>query len=207
MDYTNKNLSRPADVKVESVAKGGVSVKKETFLDKIGKAMVKGAKYTWTELLIPAGKKMISEAGKSFWDSIIYGDSKPMNNMNQNNGPYVSYRGYYNTQPAPKPQYQTYSNQAFDTNSISFEAWIDSDGRSHSGRETAELVLQGLYDILMTYGIAKVSDFYDLAGVSTNGNYQVNKYGWASLTTASVQRIPGSIDTYYIALPKPMPID
>lgn len=48
-------------------------------------------------------------------------------------------------------------------------------------REDAERVLDRLYDALDRYGKARVADLYDAAGISPEGNFTVNYYGWYSL--------------------------
>lgn len=48
-------------------------------------------------------------------------------------------------------------------------------------REDAERVLDRLYEQLDRYGKARVADLYEAAGISAEGNYTVNYYGWYSL--------------------------
>lgn len=212
MNYTSTNKNNRPEGKLEPVINGGARIKKETFIDKLSKAFVKGAQYTWKELMIPAGKKMFSEAGKILWDSIIYGDTQPtVNNssfggVRQSSAPFVSYNRAYNSAQVPVRQ-ASYGSEVFNTDSIIFEGHTDDKGVYHSGKQDATIVLDELRNVLRLYSIVKVADFYDLAGVSTNDNYQVNSYGWASLNTADVCRVPGTVDVYYVALPKPMPID
>ena len=61
----------------------------------------------------------------------------------------------------------------------------------------------GLDEIIDRYGVARVGDLYDLANVSTN-NYMINRYGWTSVSTASVSRVS---DGYIIKLPRPLALD
>lgn len=53
-------------------------------------------------------------------------------------------------------------------------------------RDDAERVLDRLFDQLDRYGKARVADLYEAAGLSPDGNYTVNYYGWYSLRGAGV---------------------
>ena len=57
-------------------------------------------------------------------------------------------------------------------------------------------------EIIDTYGIVTIADFYDLAGVT--GDYTTNNYGWTNIRNAEVVRVR---DGYIIKMPKAMPID
>ena len=52
-------------------------------------------------------------------------------------------------------------------------------------------------DLIETYGLVSVADFYDLVGVT--GDYTDNKYGWTDLRNANVIRVR---DGYMIKLPR-----
>ncbi len=67
-----------------------------------------------------------------------------------------------------------------------------------ASRMDAEEVLTTLEDMIDQYGSACVSDLYDACGQTTS-NYQLNKFGWTSLATASVVRVR---DGYMLKLPK-----
>ena len=65
------------------------------------------------------------------------------------------------------------SRSAYDIDDILFET-----------RDDAERVLDRLYDLLDRYGKVRVADLYSAAGISPEGNYTVNYYGWYSLRGA-----------------------
>ena len=48
-------------------------------------------------------------------------------------------------------------------------------------RQDADRVLDRLYDVLERYGKVRVADLYEASGISPDGNYTVNYYGWYSL--------------------------
>ena len=70
-------------------------------------------------------------------------------------------------------------------------------------RGEAEQFLHEINGILNEYGVVRVADLYDLAGVTSN--YTDNKYGWTDLKDAEVtQYITYQSDNkerYYIKLP------
>ena len=69
-------------------------------------------------------------------------------------------------------------------------------------RGEAEDVLERMDELIATYQLVSVADFYDLVGVS--GNYTDNKYGWTDIRNASVIRVR---DGYMIKLPKALPLN
>ena len=69
-------------------------------------------------------------------------------------------------------------------------------------RGEAEDVLERMDELIATYQVVSVADFYDLVGVS--GNYTDNKYGWTDIRNASVIRVR---DGYMIKLPKALPLN
>ena len=64
------------------------------------------------------------------------------------------------------------------------------------------LLISKMDEIIDTYGIVTIADFYDLAGVT--GDYTTNNYGWTNIRSAEVVRVR---DGYIIKMPKAMPID
>ena len=69
-------------------------------------------------------------------------------------------------------------------------------------RAEADLVLERLMDLIDTYGVATVSDFYDLAGISTD--YPDNGWGWERLGGAAIRRTRAG---YILDLPRPVALD
>lgn len=69
-------------------------------------------------------------------------------------------------------------------------------------RAEADLVLERLMDLIDTYGVATVADFYDLAGISTD--YPDNSWGWERLGGAAIRRTRAG---YILDLPRPVTID
>lgn len=99
----------------------------------------------------------------------------------------------YGEEPAPvrKRSYKSY-----------YKPYTDADEVFFDTQEQAEKVLKHLKEVISTYSVATVADFYDLAGVGSAFND--TKRGWADLSDAHVDKK----DSYYvITLPKACPID
>lgn len=79
----------------------------------------------------------------------------------------------------------------------------DFDQFTFDNRGDAEEVLDGLATLIETYQIASVADLCDMAGVECR--YTDNRYGWTSVSSATVERVRGG--DYIINLPRPMPLD
>lgn len=67
-----------------------------------------------------------------------------------------------------------------------------------------EEVIAQLEAIIDQYKVARVSDLYDLVGLT--GPYTGNRYGWTNLHTAEVLRLRDG-SGYLLKLPKAMPIE
>ena len=70
-------------------------------------------------------------------------------------------------------------------------------------RGEAEEVLTRMGEVIDTYGVISVADFYEMVG--EKGEYTDHKYGWNSIRNADVVRAMGG--GYVIRLPKAMAID
>ena len=191
--FEQKETNEPK--KVESVVSNPVKTKKRTFWNKIADEFVsedgKGIMdYIIIDVIVPAIKKTISDVVTNGIDMLLYGTSK--HNSNSSNIPAyrVSYRSYYDQRNSDYTRPRV-NSQGYDYNDILFQT-----------RGDADAVLNGLRDIITQYGLAKVADYYDLAGA--NCSYTDNNYGWTDLRYAQVIRVNSG---YSLRMPKPMPID
>ena len=179
--------------KVESVVANPVTTKKKGFWTKISEEFIsedgKGVgDYILIDVLVPAIKKTISDIVTNGIDMILYGTT---NRKSSNNIPAyrVSYRNYYEQRNNDYARPRV--GQNYNYNDIVFQT-----------RGDADAVLNCMKDILNSYGIVKVADYYDAAG--TDCSYTDNNYGWTDLRYADVVRVGNG---YSLRLPKPMPID
>ena len=82
------------------------------------------------------------------------------------------------------------------------KAFFDLDDIVIETRGEAEDVLTNMEDIIDQYGSVKVSDLYDLVGLSAP--YTMDRYGWTNLSRAYTER---ARDGYVLRLPKAQPLD
>ena len=144
--------------------------------------------YIFMDVLVPAMKKAISDIVTNGIEMILYGGSGRSNKPNS---------------PATRVSYTNYSNSS----SIQQRSNIRSSGYSYDDiyfntRADAELVLSQMDDIMSQYGMVRVLDMYDLAGVTCN--HTDANYGWTDIRSAYVQRVR---DGFVIKMPRALPID
>lgn len=70
-------------------------------------------------------------------------------------------------------------------------------------KSNADQVLESLYDIIETYGIASMADLYELAGLKSR-NFSDTRLGWTDLDSAMVVRCRYG---YLLKLPRPVAIN
>lgn len=68
-------------------------------------------------------------------------------------------------------------------------------------RAEAEIVLDGLFDLLSKYEVASVADFYGMVDISSMHTDQ--KWGWTELRGSTIERVR---EGYVLNLPKPQPL-
>ena len=68
-------------------------------------------------------------------------------------------------------------------------------------RSDAEEILYRMDEILATYGMVRVADLYEFAGISSN--FTDNDYGWYDIRTAEIVRVR---DGYIIKMPRAVPL-
>lgn len=184
--------------KLAPVVAGDTKAKKKNWLEKTGEAVfaqrdadtVKA--YLFTDIIIPACKKLIYEIITSAADLMLYGGSTPSMNRGKTNS-YYNYSSQYKNNPQPAKQ-----NTVSGTDIFSFERIM------FSSRADAEAVLDSMFDILDRYHLVTVAQFYDLSNYVTD-NIQATKWGWLNLEGAEVVR--DFSGDYSIRLAKPYPID
>lgn len=176
--------------KLEKVVNGSVKVRKKSHLKEalISEDASNIKSYIVIDVLIPAIKKAISDIVKNGIEMLLYGDSGRRNGQLSPSSS-VSYRDYYDRRDdryRPNPSQR--QGRSID------DLVIESRGE-------AEEVLTRMDELLETYKMVTVADFYDLVGVTCD--YTDNNYGWTSLRSAEVVRVR---DGYIIKLPRALPI-
>ena len=180
---------------VEKVVHGKVKTKKKSEMSKfkdvfISEDAANVKSYVFMDVLVPAIKKAIGDIVCDGINMILYGDTKRGSRGNSN-ASYVPYRSYSDRDRDNGRKYSSGRRNDYDIDEIIVGT-----------RAEAEDVLDRMSDILETYGVVKVADFYDLIGESCD--FTANKYGWTSMRNARVIHVR---DGYRIDLPRPMAID
>lgn len=184
--------------KVEKVISGTARVKKKSKLDGFMSNFIsedaKSVKsYVFGEVLIPAIKKAISDIVTDGIDIILYGESRKGSRRSPSGGvTYNSYSGYYNDRRPRMNERQALTTPGYFCEDIILDKRAD-----------AEEVLTRLDELIEAYGLVRVSDLYDLVGMSCDFTY--NNYGWTNIRNANIQRTRDG--GYAIKMPRAMPID
>lgn len=150
--------------------------------------------YLIYDVLVPAVKENIAELINSAVSMLFFGEaSRRVVRRQGGTGSKVNYNGMFNGgQRTERLPLGNRSRIAHDFEDIAFES-----------RGEAEMVLDGMMEILNDYKQVSVADFYDLAGVSTE--FTDNKYGWTDLRGCRVTGSPSR--GYTIQLPKCMQLE
>lgn len=177
--------------KIEKVISGTARTKKKSEFSKLANTFISEdiqsvKDYILTDVLVPAAKKAILDVVTNGVDMLLYGESG--NKKISSASSKVSYRSYYDT-PNDRERHRS---SGFDYDDILFDS-----------RGEAESVLDRMDELISTYDVVSVADFYELADI-TNENYMNNKYGWKDIRSAKIVR---TRDGYMIRMPRALPID
>lgn len=177
--------------KIEKVVTG--KRKKKSELSKISNAMisedVRNVKHhILMDVLVPACKNALSDVVTDAINMLLFGDTKRKSSSGSRSR-YYSYDTRFDS--GYSRERASYQRSSYDFDDVV----LDSRGE-------AEEILDAMNDILSRYGLVRVADMYELAGLTCD--YTDNKYGWTSLRTAEIIR---GRDGYGLKLPKAMPID
>lgn len=191
--YKERRKNAQEEKRVEKVTRGNVKTKKKSDLYRLADVFiaedVRSVKYyALMEIIIPAVKKALYDV---ICDStgMILGEGK-RDTRRGSNASYVSYGSYSDDRSRRRTDETRYNNN-FDREDIVYES-----------KGEAEAVLERMDAYLDQYGVVKVADMYDAAGLTAP--FTANRYGWTSLRNAETVRVR---DGYIIKLPKAMPLD
>lgn len=177
---------------VKKVVKAPVKVKKKNELRKLSDIFIAEdasnvKSYVFMDVIVPAIKNAL-------YDVVVDGIG-----MILGKSPRGSKQGGGLTE---RTSYGSFYNRGRDYEAPRARTDFNIEGITFTTRGDAELVLDELFRELDKYGVVRVGDFYDLAGLSAP--YTANDYGWTRLSSADVIR---GRDGYYIKMPRPMPIE
>lgn len=180
--------------KLDKVVSGDVKVKKKSGVHKLTDVFISEdvsnvKSYIIMDVLVPAVKKAVSDIVTNGIDMILYGGNG--GSRKRTNGGYISYNNYSDRRREEHSYSTTTTRTGYSYDEISIPS-----------RGEAEEVLTRMDELIDTYGIVSVADFYDLVGVTCN--YTDNKYGWTNIRNAEIVRVR---DGYKIKLPKALPLN
>ena len=193
----------PVDKKLERVTSAEPVRRKKSLRKQFGDMIVAGdlrgsMGYVLMDVMLPAAKDMIVEAGSQGIERLIFGETRRRSSRNPQAGAtgYVSYNRMSGptvasriSGPARAMSRAARSRHNFD------EIILES-------RTEAEEVIDRLFDLVSRYETATVADLYELVGISST--HTDHRWGWLDLHGAGVSRIRGG---YLLDLPDPEPLD
>lgn len=183
--------------KLEKIVDGTAKLKKKSTTRKFADAFISEdvsnvKSYIFSDVLIPAAKKLVSDIVKDGIEMILYGGTGNRDRRSSTfRGDYVSYDKYSRRGDERRYRDERSNRAGYSYDEIVLETKGD-----------AEAVLDRLSELIDTYGQATVLDLYDIVGIT--GRYTDDKYGWMSIRNADSVRVR---DGYLLRLPKALPID
>lgn len=186
-ELNKKNRERP-----QKVVNGGVKVRKRSaskkFIDEfVGEDLSSMKTYIITDVLLPAIKKGLYDVVTNGIEMLLYGESKG-NKKSSSSSSRVSYGAYY---------------ERDERNTRRGRAGYNYDEIILSSRSEAESVLSSMDDLIQTYGIVSVADYYDLVGKTAS--FTDNNYGWTNISNVTVTHLRDG--GYTLKLPRAVPIN
>lgn len=180
--------------KIEKVVTGAVKTKKKSEVRKftdifVAEDMSNVGSFIFNDVVVPAIKKLIYDAGKNALEMSLFGGAK--RGDRDSNGPSVSYRKFYDDHDYDRFSDRPRARVRFDFDDISF-----------TNRGDAERVLDEMFSSIRRYGLVTVAELYEMCGLEQP--FTAHNFGWMSLRGADVER---GRDGYYLRLPKAQPID
>ena len=186
--------SKPEKKDIQPVVKGQVKVQKKSVLKRVVDAFVGEdvgdvKEYLIYDVAIPSVKNLFFDLVSNGVSMVLFGDTNRArnNNIRRNGGTsYVSYSSIGNNRRNNDRTYARPNRRAtHDFGDILFES-----------RQDAEEVLSAMVDLVEIYGVATVSDLYDLVGKTSA--YTDRGFGWNALGSSRVVRMR---DGYILDLP------
>lgn len=172
--------------KIDKVVKGKVKKKKTNVINSTIMAEMDGVKsFIITDILIPEAKKLILDIVQA----VLRIDSV-QSNTRRTTSNYVSYNKYSQEKPI-RANSSDRGRVGYRYDNVIFDSRADAND-----------VLKRMDELIDTYQMVSVADFYDLADVESA--YTDNKYGWTNIRSAEVVNVR---EGYIIKLPKALPLD
>lgn len=152
--------------------------------------------YVLLDVLVPAAKDMVSDAVSQGVERMLFGEvrSRRSSARDRPNNGYVSYNRFSGSRPDPREEQRSISRRARSQHNF--------DDIVLGTQAEATEVVDALFELVGTYGVAKVADLYDLVGVTSV--FTDEKWGWSDIRGIGSTRVR---DGYLLDLPRPEPLD
>jgi hypothetical protein len=148
--------------------------------------------YVVFDVLVPAAKDTIVEAGSQMIERLIFGESRKRRGAPPQATPgYTNYNQYSMRQQQTRPAVSRTARAHHDFDEIVLPT-----------RAEAEEVLERLFDIISRYEQASVADLYVLVGVQSE--HTDHTWGWSNIRGSTVSKLRGG--GYVLDLPDPQPL-
>lgn len=196
------NEVKQAKPDVKKVTKGKVKVKKKSEISKIASNMISQEvtsikEYAIYEVVIPVIKDTITQLVKGSIDMLFYGEVRSSSRGRSGGGhaSKVSYQDYFDSKYSDRKSTRTDERR--------IPRGLSYDEIGFTNKADADDVLDRMDEIIEQYGVVRVADFFEMAGVTGNGPTDHN-YGWTSINNARVER--DRFGEYFIKIGRPAPI-
>lgn len=158
--------------------------------------------YVLLDVLVPAGRDMVADAGREALERAIYGDSHTPSRRNRS-------RKSRDDSPFGRVRYDKMSSSSRDRDRERDRGFSRRARMNHDfdeiildSRHEATEVLSQMYELLDKYESVSVADLYTMVNVTPE--YTDHKFGWTLLSDTGVTRVR---DGYLLDLPRPEPLD
>lgn len=163
--------------KVEKVVDGAARVKKKSVASRATESFMSDI---LADVLIPAGKKAVSDVAKTVFD--MFRDAIDTALYGEKGRP----RGDSPVRRAYSKYYDSGSSRSRFDEDYKARTQIDFGDIEYDTRGEAEMVLDEMRDRVREYGLVTVSDMYEMSGLAAP--YTSNKYGWSNIESAEIVR-------------------
>lgn len=152
--------------------------------------------FVMLDIIVPAIKTMLADSVSRGAERMLFGDVRPRAGGGATN--YTS----YNRVASPAGRAGEPDGPSGRELSRNDRATHNFSGIVIADRSEAENVIASLEMVVDQYNFARVSDLYDLVGIT--GNFTDDRWGWNDLSTARTQSVRGG---WLLVLPQTIPLN
>lgn len=177
-------MNSPEDKGLKNIPEGAATRKPQTIGKKFSNFFFDGMtvgdvmKGFVEKRLFPQIKDGFYNAASGLVDSFFYPDRAPRASGSRSSG-------------GSRTQYESFGRPGGMSHSTNYRITHEFDDIEFKTKEAADIALENLYILLEQYGKVTVDEYYEAAGVSSNGFSDCN-YGWYDLTGCYVTRRNGA---------------